>query len=97
MACRSKTALFGDAAPIWRFLNVLGATEDPEQARIADYGLFIIEVFPALALPAFNVKFWGIVLGQNIIPITRNSFGKATGAQSQRPSRNTRVPIQSRK
>ena len=59
MASRSKTSLFGEGAPIWRFLASLRATQDPELCRTALGDLFIIEVFPALALPAFNVQFYG--------------------------------------
>jgi hypothetical protein len=42
--------MFCDASPIWTFLEALEATEDPEQARTAIEGQYIIEVFPALAL-----------------------------------------------
>lgn len=59
MASRSRTSLFGEGAPIWRFLASLRATEDPKFSRTAVRDLFIIEVFPALALPALNVKFYG--------------------------------------
>ncbi|MBY4591746.1 MULTISPECIES: DUF429 domain-containing protein [Rhizobium] len=49
-ANRSKLGMFDDAAPIWRFKQAIGAIEDPEAARAASSGLFLIEVFPALAL-----------------------------------------------
>ena len=51
-ANRSKAAMFGDAAPIWAFLDRLDARENPAAARSSGSGLFLIEVFPALALPA---------------------------------------------
>ncbi len=53
----NKADLFGDAAPIWRFLAALGFADDPERAAGAGDGGFVMEVFPALALlglePAF--------------------------------------------
>ena len=51
-ANRGKDDFFGDNAPIWRFLNQVSARQDPTEARSADRGRFLIEVFPALALPA---------------------------------------------
>jgi predicted RNase H-like nuclease len=50
--------MFCNASPIWRFLAALGAEERPEQARIATNGLFLMEVFPALALPSLNTVFF---------------------------------------
>ena len=47
-----KENFFGDNAPIWTFLSQVGAHQDPMEARTADRGQFLIEVFPALALPA---------------------------------------------
>ena len=51
---RSKEALFGSNAPIWSFLERLDARENPLAARTATYGLHLIEVYPALALPALE-------------------------------------------
>ena len=56
-ANRSKGNMFGDDAPIWGFKRKLGAHEDPEAYRAAQAGLFLVEVFPALALPALNPVF----------------------------------------
>ncbi len=56
-ANRSKIGMFDDAAPIWKFKEALGAIEDPEAARGAVGGLFIMEVFPALALAGLNGSF----------------------------------------
>ncbi len=53
----SRAAVFGDGAPIWRFLDALGATDDPEAAALAEAGLFAMEVFPALAVLAFDPAF----------------------------------------
>ena len=51
-AYRGKRAMFGPDAPVWRFLDRLGARENPPAARTATHGLHLMEVFPALALPA---------------------------------------------
>ena len=68
-ANRSKLGMFDDAAPLWRFKEALGATEDPERARSASSGLFLIEVFPAIALPTLELAYFGPELG--ISPTTR--------------------------
>jgi predicted RNase H-like nuclease len=61
-ANRSKKGMFDDAAPIWRFKQRLNASEDAEAARSADKGLFLIEVFPALALPSLEAAYFGRLL-----------------------------------
>ena len=73
-ANRSKNEMFGDDAPLWRFLNRLGATEDPELSRTAQSGLFIIEVFPALALAAFEARFSGRLKAPKYNPANRGKF-----------------------
>ena len=75
-ANRSKKGMFDDGAPIWRFLERLGAIEDPELSRTAESGLFIIEVFPALALPSFNVKFAGRMKAPKYNPNNTKKFQK---------------------
>ncbi len=52
--------MFGGGAPIWRFLQRLNATEGPESARTAQDGLYMIEVYPALALPSLDERFFGV-------------------------------------
>jgi predicted RNase H-like nuclease len=49
-ANRGRIGMFCDAAPVWKFRKALGATDDPEQARIASQGQYIIEVFSRLLL-----------------------------------------------
>jgi predicted RNase H-like nuclease len=49
------------------------ATEDPEVSRKAADGIFIVEVFPALALPAFEVAFNGYGQGPKYNP-ARKTF-----------------------
>ncbi len=56
-AYRDKAAMFGDKAPIWRFLAALGFTDDPEAAALADAGRFVMEVYPALALLSLDETF----------------------------------------
>lgn len=53
-ANRQKASLFGSDAPIWRFLDRLDVSQNPPAARTARDGLHLIEVFPALALPALD-------------------------------------------
>lgn len=73
-ANRSKRDMFGDDAPIWRFLDRLGAEENPERARIAQTGLFIVEVFPALALPSLEPRFCERLAGPRYNPERRKTF-----------------------
>ena len=56
-AYRSKATMFGDGAPIWRFLADLGFTDDPEAACRATSGGFVMEAFPALAVLGLNPSF----------------------------------------
>lgn len=53
-ANQSKEAMFGPKAPVWKFLDRLNARQNPPVARTANDGLYLIEVFPALALPALE-------------------------------------------
>lgn len=55
-AYRGKAAMFGDGAPIWRFLDGLGYRDDP-QAIGSDSGAFVMEVFPAAALLSLDAAF----------------------------------------
>lgn len=75
-ANRSKKGMFDDDAPIWRFLAALGAIEDPELARVAPSGLFVMEVFPALALPMMNSAFCGRLAGARYNPERRKTFSR---------------------
>lgn len=69
-----RLGMFCPASPIWRFLAALGATEDPEAARVAEAGMFIMEVFPALALAAMNPAFFGRLAGPRYNPARRRTF-----------------------
>lgn len=73
-ANRSKLGMFDDAAPIWRFKEALDAVEDPEGARCATSGMFLIEVFPAMALPTLEAAYFGYKLGPRYNPDRRKTF-----------------------
>lgn len=73
-ANRSKKGMFDDDAPVWAFKSALGATEDPEGARNVASGVFIAEVFPALALPSLATEFCGRLLGPRYNPGRRKTF-----------------------
>jgi predicted RNase H-like nuclease len=50
--------MFGESAPIWSFLAAVSAKQNPIKARSATAGRFLMEVFPALALPAIVPEIW---------------------------------------
>ena len=66
--------MFCDASPIWRFLKELGAEENPERARIAASGLYLMEVFPALALTSLEPRFFGRLRGPRYNPDRKKTF-----------------------
>ena len=51
---QSKVRMFGPEAPIWQFLRQIDAVQNPPESRSAATGRHIVEVFPALALPALE-------------------------------------------
>jgi predicted RNase H-like nuclease len=71
---RGKVGMFCDASPIWRFLSDLGAVEQPEECRTATDGLYLIEVFPALALPSFEPAFFGRLNAPRYNPQRHRTF-----------------------
>lgn len=73
-ANRSKAGMFGDEAPIWSFLKRIGAVENPGSAREASQGRFLIEVFPALALPALIDELVDRGRGAKYNPANRRPF-----------------------
>jgi predicted RNase H-like nuclease len=72
-ANRGKKGMFDDAAPVWAFLQALGATQRPEDARTGS-GRYVIEVFPALALAALEASFFGRLAGPRYNPERRKTF-----------------------
>ncbi len=75
-ACRDGygARMFGDGAPIWRFLDALHLEQDPQRARTASHGRFAIEVFPALALPALVPALFERRRGAKYNPAVRKHF-----------------------
>ncbi|MBK1656905.1 DUF429 domain-containing protein [Paracraurococcus ruber] len=71
---RTRKGMFCDAAPIWPFLASLGAVEDPEAARTATAGHYVMEVFPALAVASFDAGFFGRLAGPRYNPSRRRTF-----------------------
>ena len=53
----NRAYMFGDGAPIWKFKKDLAADDDPQRARSRHSGRFLVEVFPALALPGLHAPF----------------------------------------
>jgi predicted RNase H-like nuclease len=76
----SRVGMFCAAAPVWRFLAALGAVENPEAARTAQAGLFVIEVFPALALASLQTAFFGRLAAPRYNPARRRTFRVADWA-----------------
>jgi predicted RNase H-like nuclease len=75
-ANRGKVGMFCDASPVWSFLSALGAVQDPMLSREASNGLFLIEVFPALALPSLNERFAGRLSAPKYNPQNRKKFSE---------------------
>jgi predicted RNase H-like nuclease len=73
--------MFCPTSPVWRFLKALGAVENPEAARAASTGLFIMEVFPALALASLKSEFFGRLAAPRYNPARRRTFRPADWVQ----------------
>jgi predicted RNase H-like nuclease len=69
---RGRIGMFCDASPIWGFVEALGAVENPEEARTASRGLYLMEVFPALALASMG--FFGRLAAPRYNPGRRKTF-----------------------
>jgi predicted RNase H-like nuclease len=69
--------MFCDDAPVWQFLARLGAVQDPEQARKVNEGLFLVEVFPALALASFDPAFFAYLGGPKYNPDRKKTFRRS--------------------
>ena len=72
-----RTGMFCSASPVWRFLHTLSAVEDPEVARSAQAGLFLMEVFPAIALASLHPGFFGRLAAPRYNPARRKTFKSA--------------------
>ena len=73
-ANRGKARMFGDQAPIWGFLDAIAHARRPMAARHAAAGRFVIEVFPALSLPALDPGFAGRLAAPKYNPGNRRKF-----------------------
>ncbi|MFW7267239.1 DUF429 domain-containing protein [Gluconacetobacter sp. Hr-1-5] len=73
-ANRGRSGMFCNASPIWRFLTALNAKEDPEEARLAASGLYLMEVFPALALASLGDGFFGRLNAPRYNPARAKTF-----------------------
>lgn len=73
-ANRSKIGMFCDNAPIWPFVSALNANMDPVASRTARTGHFLIEVFPALALPSLKHAFSQRLQAPKYNPQNRRKF-----------------------
>jgi len=71
---RGRLGMFCDASPIWRFLSALHATEDPEASRVAENGLYLVETYPAAALPTIAASSFGRLLALKYNPKPRSKF-----------------------
>jgi predicted RNase H-like nuclease len=69
-----RLGMFCSASPIWRFLRELGTVENPEEARLAKHGLYLTEVFPALALASLSDEFFGRLSGPRYNPGRKKTF-----------------------
>jgi predicted RNase H-like nuclease len=73
-ANRGRRGIFCNNAPVWRFLTALNAKDDPELARTATKGLFVMEVFPALALASMSPNFFGRLSAPKYNPNRKRTF-----------------------
>ncbi|MFC2967585.1 DUF429 domain-containing protein [Acidimangrovimonas pyrenivorans] len=73
-ANRGKATMFGEDAPVWKFLSALAARQDPRVAQTEEAGHFLIEVFPALALPALGPSFARRLGAPKYNPANRGKF-----------------------
>ncbi len=71
---RGRVGMFCAVSPVWGFLAELGAVEDPEKARINTEGLYLMEVFPALALASIDPGFFGRLRAPRYNPARRKTF-----------------------
>jgi predicted RNase H-like nuclease len=71
---RGRIGMFCDSSPIWKFLKTLDAIQNPEQARAASNGIYIMEVFPALALASLDPSFFGRLRAPRYNPARKKTF-----------------------
>lgn len=76
-----RVGMFCTQSPIWLFLGALGALERPEESRTAACGLYLIEVFPALALASLHPDFFGRHAAPRYNPGRQKTFELADWAR----------------
>ncbi|HXD90906.1 MAG TPA: DUF429 domain-containing protein [Candidatus Binataceae bacterium] len=87
-ANRGKLGMFCDASPIWPFLAAMEAVQDPERARLARDGIYLMEVFPALALASLAAGFCGLRAAPKYNPANRKKFRPADWGRVAYAARN---------
>ncbi len=69
-----RVGLFDTSAPGWRFLRDVGARQDPDACRRGETGRFLMEVFPALALPSLVPAIYRRGRAAKYNPANRDKF-----------------------
>ena len=90
----TSKAMFGPGAPVWRFKRNLGADDDPELARAAEQGMFLIEVFPALALPGLDATFAQRLCAPKYNPGNRKTFNPVDWRAVVEVTRDTAIELE---
>ena len=80
-ANRSKADMFGDMAPIWQFIDDIGACMDFRAAETASGQTHLLEVYPALALPSLEPSFMDRKSAARYNPENRKKFSLADWRQ----------------
>lgn len=80
-ANRNKVAMFGDKAPIWKFIDDIGASLDFEAAETGSGQTHLIEVYPALAVPSLEPSFMNRRSAARYNPGNRKKFSLADWGQ----------------
>lgn len=73
----SRIGLLDQAAPIWHFIRLLDLLIDPHACKTSNSGRFILEVFPALALPNLNSLFSRRLTAPKYNPKNKKKFNIA--------------------
>lgn len=79
-ANRSKIGMFDDDAPIWKFLERLGARDDPEGARTATSGFFLQSRYYGQTIALRSARFMPLAI---VVPILVLAGGRATFAADE--------------
>ena len=80
-ANRNKADMFGDTAPIWKFIDDIGASLNFEAAETGSGQTHLMEVYPALALPSLEPSFMDRKSAARYNPEKRKKFSLADWRQ----------------